>query len=151
MKLKDSPRTGEADQLNLLKKENANYDVVGLQSHMFTGSNGHFLKNRLGDRCGSGNTNSGQGQMCGRTAGQTCYDEEIKTCNEDICSVTCQWSYWSEWGSCTPDCAEGTRIRRRSNNEDQGAFCDQPKLESKPCDINSVPFGDCFDRQEFLH
>ena len=29
------------------KLEDANYDIVGLQSHMFPGLNGHFLKNRF--------------------------------------------------------------------------------------------------------
>jgi len=87
-----------------------------------------------GEQCAGGEQNSGSGEQCGRDASDVCYQEQTESCNEDIeCTVECEWTEWGEWGSCTPACKDGLRIRRRENNEDDGASCDGAGAQSERC------------------
>ena len=98
------------------------------------------------ENCGSTKNMPGQGHLCDRKKSDLCYETEERKCNtgkffqtfsifleillkiiakslKDACSKRCEWSEWSDYSSvCTPNCAEGVRISRRSNNEDEGTF-----------------------------
>ena len=87
-----------------------------------------------GEQCAGGQTTSGAGEDCGRDTSDVCYQEQTESCNEDIeCTLECEWTEWGDWGSCTPACKDGLRIRRRTNNEDDGASCDGAGAESQQC------------------
>ena len=87
------------------------------------------------------------------SAGIDCnVDEESvsRECNTEECQVVCEWQEWGEWSDCNPDCNEGMKLRRRDNNEDDGAACDpdDPSVESVICSDNSNSCAACFDRYD---
>ena len=49
---------------------------------------------------------------------------ELKSFKKDKpCSKSCEWTQWSDFSStCTPNCIDGIRVSRRSNNEDEGTL-----------------------------
>ena len=64
-----------------------------------------------GENCGSGSEQPGQGTLCGRYQSQLCYETDRIDCDHSSCDMECIWSDWSEWGTCTPECRDGYRIR----------------------------------------
>jgi hypothetical protein len=102
--------------------------------------------------CGSKEAEPGQGELCGRLSSELCYETQERPCNVDeACSVACEWTQWSAYSStCTPDCADGIRISRRSNNEDEGAFCPagDPSIRTIPCDLTTKPCDDCYNQYD---
>merc|ERR1711990_333659 len=103
-----------------------------------------------GEQCAGGQTTSGAGEDCGRDASDVCYQEQEESCNEDIeCTVECEWTEWGDWGSCTPACKDGLRIRRRTNNEDDGASCDGAGAQSERCTtVETEECPECLDYYE---
>ena len=84
------------------------------------------------------------------SAGINCdvdYESVTRECNTEECIVTCEWGEWGEWSDCNPDCEEGIKLRRRDNNEDDGAACDpdDPSVESEVCSNNPNQCAECFD------
>ncbi len=50
------------------------------------------------------------------------YQSQERKCNaNNKCAAVCQWSPWGQWSDCNPDCKQGLRLKRRTNNEDEGA------------------------------
>ena len=103
-----------------------------------------------GEECAGGEKDSGSGETCGRDADDVCYQEQTETCNEDIeCTLECEWTEWGEWSDCTPACKDGLRIRRRENNEDQGASCDGAGAQSGRCtDVEAEECPVCLNYYE---
>ena len=106
-----------------------------------------------GEECAGGQTTSGAGETCGRDASDVCYQLQEESCNEDIeCTVECEWSEWGEWGDCTPACKDGLRIRRRTNNEDEGASCDGAGAASERCtNVETEECPECLNYYEKCH
>ena len=69
---------------------------------------------------------------------------ENKTCNTQPCSVDCQVSDWSEWGTCDKTCGGGTSKRNRTITKPArygGNACPE-LIENKTCNIQPCPI-DC--------
>ena len=78
------------------------------------------------------------------------------------CTTTCVWSEWGAWGDCSPDCTDGMnfpsyfkfkillgyKIRRRTNNEDDGASCDGDGADTAKCSDNTNTCPSCFNFYE---
>ena len=70
-------------------------------------------KSNAGIDCGTGKDDS------------TRYQSQGRDCNsENICQGVCEWNVWNNWSQCNPDCNEGLKIRRRTNNEGPNVICD---------------------------
>ena len=76
------------------------------------------------------------------------HPEETAICNMQSCSpdplpVDGGWSFWGPWTSCSADCGEGTKTRRRECNQpppsNGGAFCRGSSDEKARCNINNCP------------
>ena len=61
---------------------------------------------------------------CGSGPGNPNYDHGERICkNIEKCKAVCEWSDWGQWTACNPDCKQGLRLQRRTNNEDsEGKF-----------------------------
>ena len=58
---------------------------------------------------------------CGSGPGHDYYDHDERRCNKKKkCAAVCEWSDWGQWSACNPDCKQGIRLQRRTNNEDEG-------------------------------
>ena len=56
---------------------------------------------------------------CGTGSGHEYYDYAERPCNtNNKCAAVCEWSDWGQWSACNPDCKQGIRLQRRTNNED---------------------------------
>ena len=55
--------------------------------------------------------------------------------------VNCEWSNWSEWGSCSQSCDGGTQISTRSKTvqESNGGACSGLSEKSQSCNSQSCP------------
>ena len=77
-----------------------------------------------------------------------CYQEQEEECNTELCELECIWTEWGPWGVCTPNCATGLQIRRRTSNEDQGAACTGNGADSRVCEDSDVECPVCADKYE---
>ena len=114
---------------------------------------------------------------CGTGSGHEYYDYAERPCNTDNeCAAVCEWSDWGQWSACNPDCKQGIRLQRRTNNEDsegtgwisinlwslisrylrcitiqplKGAACTGQSVRSENCgDIAVNECEDCFDKYD---
>lgn len=59
----------------------------------------------------------------------TRYQSQSRKCNsKNLCQGVCEWSPWGNWSQCNPDCNEGLKLRRRTNNEGPNVICDPKDL-----------------------
>ena len=69
---------------------------------------------------------------------------EEKSCNTQPCPIDCQWTSWSEWGTCSKSCGSGMSTRNRTfeqearhgGNECQGEKTEQKACKTQPCPIH---------------
>ena len=101
------------------------------------------------DRYRCWDTKTSIGVDCGSGEGDhDYYHSESRDCNfDEYCQFECEWQQWGEWSECNPDCDEGIKLRRRTNNEDQGASCDpnDPSVESQVCSDNPNQCETCYN------
>ena len=94
-------------------------------------------------------TKTSVGVDCGSGEGDNdYYQSESRDCNSDkYCQLDCEWQEWGEWSDCNPNCDEGIKLRRRTNNEDQGASCDpnDPSVENQICSDNPNQCETCYN------
>ncbi|KAK2164299.1 hypothetical protein LSH36_66g05030 [Paralvinella palmiformis] len=71
--------------------------------------------------------------------GQPCmgHDVELRPCASTPCPVNGDWSTWSQWGSCSVTCSNGTRTRERKCDRPVPAYggraCVGERYESATC------------------
>ena len=94
-------------------------------------------------------TKSRVGVDCGSEEGDNDhFQSQSRECNsDDYCQLECEWQDWGEWSDCNPECVEGIKLRRRTNNENQGASCDpnDPSVESQICSDNPNQCESCYN------
>jgi len=63
-------------------------------------------------------------------------------CNEFPCPVNCQWSTWSEYGTCSSSCGSGSQVRSRRvlvEAANGGLECTGSAGESRTCNTAPCP------------
>jgi len=71
--------------------------------------------------------------------GQPClgHNVELRPCASTPCPVNGDWSTWSQWGSCSVTCSNGTRTRERKCDRPVPAYggraCVGERYESATC------------------
>ena len=90
---------------------------------------------------------------CGTGDGHEYYESRRRQCNKKkTCKAVCKWSEWGEWSDCNPDCKQGLRLRRRTNNENEGAYCVGNTVENDTCENVAANDCDaCFDKYDKCH
>ncbi|GLH06652.1 Obscurin [Gryllus bimaculatus] len=70
-------------------------------------------------------------------------NRQHESCNSNPCPVDGSWSAWSAWQTCSGPCGNSTTKRTRKCANPIPAFggktCMGPKVELKPCEIESCP------------
>ena len=88
---------------------------------------------------------------CGSGEGHDYYQNQSRDCNKDNqCQAVCKWNNWGAWSECNPNCKQGLRLRRRTNNEkSEGASCTGNSVENETCEnISSSECDACFNKYD---
>jgi len=67
---------------------------------------------------------------------------ESDSCNPIACpAIDCVWGIWSEWGSCSTTCGDGTKTRTRTKLvvENDIGVCNGQSMESDSCNLRACP------------
>ena len=56
-------------------------------------------------------------------------------------AIDCVWGIWSEWGSCSTTCGDGTKTRTRTKLvvENDIGVCNGQSMESDSCNPRACP------------
>jgi len=72
--------------------------------------------------------------------------EDATVCPQCGCiGIDCVWGIWSEWGTCSKTCGNGTKTRNRTKLvvEDVTGACNGTSMESDSCNPIACPAIDC--------
>ena len=84
---------------------------------------------------------------CGNGSGHEYFDYAQRPCNTDNkCAAVCVWSEWGQWSACNPDCKQGIRLKRRTNNEESEGKVQF--LKNIRCNIMSI-LNECLRNEKW--